>query len=139
MWRATPSILDVRITGPGGHAPAWSRGPNPSGGFQSDACFDTLQNQALSASHPSGSVPLLLGPLGTPTNVARHHDILTTCPRPMYTATPPRFSFTPCTPSQMKNLRTYQITNSRAPPGGPGDLRALRHSQPARHCQHGAC
>ena len=56
MWRATPSILDVRIPGPGGHAPAWSRGPNPSGGFQIDARFDTLQNQALSASHTQPGV-----------------------------------------------------------------------------------
>lgn len=194
VWRATPSILDVMITGPDGKDPAWTRGPNVRGGFQFDGRIDTLQNQALSAlrshagittdppagfvddlasfqnamfsspsvkvladamaagarplpdpdpvlnelevagkavfsracgqchghesNHPSGSVPLLLGPQGTPTNVARYHDILTTCPRPVDTVTPPRFSFTPCTPSQMKNVRTYQITNSGAPPSG---------------------
>jgi len=194
VWRATPSILDVRITGPDGQSPAWTRGPNLNGGFQLDGRIDTLQNQALSAlrnhagfttdppagflddlasfqnamfsspsvkaladamansvrplpdpdpvlnnletvgkavfnracaqchgnlgSHPSGSVPLFLGAQGTPTNIARYHDILTTCPRPVDTATPPRFSFTPCTPSQMKNVRTYQITNSGAPPNG---------------------
>lgn len=194
VWRATPSILNVAITGPDGQAPAWTRGPNPNGGFQFDGRIDTLQNQALVAlrshagitteppasflddlatfqkamfssdsvkalasamaagsrplpdpdpvlnsletqgklvfnracaqchgnqgNHPSGSVPLLLGAQGSPTNVARYHDILTTCPRPVDTMMPPRFSFTPCTPSQMKNVRTYQITNSGAPPSG---------------------
>lgn len=194
VWRATPSILDVRITGPDGQAPAWTRGPNLSGGFQLDGRIDTLQNQALSAlrshagittdpptgflddlaafqnamfssdsvralatamaagarplpdpdpalnsletagkavfsracgqchgnegNHPSGSVPLLLGPQGTPTNVARYHDIMTTCPRPVDSVTPPRFNFMPCTPSQMKNVRTYQITNSGSAPSG---------------------
>lgn len=194
VWRATPTILDVRITGPDGQAPAWTRGPNLHGGFQADGRIDTLQNQALSAlrnhagiatdppagflddlasfqnamfssanvqvlaeamaagvrplpdpdpvldaqetagkavfnracgqchgnldNHPSGSAPQLQGPSGTPTNIARYHDILTTCPRPVDNVTPPRFSFTPCTPSQMKNVRTYQITNSGAPPSG---------------------
>ena len=194
VWRATPSILDVRITGPDGQTPAWFRGPNASGGFQLDASIDTLQNQALAAlrshagitidppagflddlasfqnamfslpgvraladamatgvrplpdpdpmlntleragkvvfnracgqchgnqdGHPSGSVPLLLSPLGTPTRIGRYHDIVTTCPRPVDTATPPRFSFTPCTSGQMKTVRTYQITNSGAAPGG---------------------
>ena len=163
VWRATPSILDVKITGPDALTPAWARGPNASGGFQLDASIDTLQNQALSAlrthagittdppagflndlasfqnamfsspsvraladamaagvrplpdpdpvlnlletagkvvfnracgqchgnqdGHPSGSVPL--------PNIVRYHDIVATCPRPVDTATPLRFSFTP--------------------------------------------
>ncbi len=49
VWRAVPSIFDVRITGPDGLAPAWPRGPNPSGGYQLDGRIDTLQNQALGA------------------------------------------------------------------------------------------
>ena len=49
VWRSVPSILDTRITGPDGAAPAWPRGPNPSGGYQLDGRIDTLQNQALSA------------------------------------------------------------------------------------------
>ena len=186
VWRATPSILDVKITGPDALTPAWARGPNASGGFQLDASIDTLQNQALSAlrthagittdppagflndlasfqnamfsspsvraladamaagvrpppdpdlvlniletagkvvfnracgqchgnqdGHPSGSVPL--------PNIVRYHDIVATCPRPVDTATPLRFSFTPCTPAQMKNVRTYQITNSGVAPSG---------------------
>lgn len=49
IWRAVPSILDARLTGPDGQAPAWPRGPNPSGGYQLDGRIDTLQAQALSA------------------------------------------------------------------------------------------
>ena len=49
VWRAVPSILDVRITGPDGVGPAWPRGPNQRGGYQLDGRIDTLQNQALSA------------------------------------------------------------------------------------------
>jgi len=49
VWRAVPSILDARITGPDGGGPAWPRGPNQRGGYQLDGRIDTLQNQALSA------------------------------------------------------------------------------------------
>ncbi len=49
VWRSTPSIFDVNITGPDGIAPASPRGPNPSGGYQLDGRIDTLQNQALGA------------------------------------------------------------------------------------------
>jgi cytochrome c peroxidase len=49
VWRATPSIFDVKITGPDNLAPVYARGPNKSGGFQLDGRIDTLQNQALSA------------------------------------------------------------------------------------------
>lgn len=194
VWRATPSILDVKITGPDGLGPVWPRGPNLSGGYQLDGRIDTLQNQALGAlrnhagitadppagflddlasfqnakfsspsvkaladaiaasasplpdpdpvlndletagksvfnrscaqchgnqgSHPSGSVPILQGTPGTPTAIVRYHDIATTCPRPVDSVTPPRFTFAACSPSQMKNVRTYQITNSGAPPSG---------------------
>jgi hypothetical protein len=49
VWRATPSIFDVHITGPDGVAPVSLRGPNPNGGYQLDGRIDTLQNQALGA------------------------------------------------------------------------------------------
>ncbi len=49
VWRSVPSILDAKITGPDGVAPASPRGPNLSGGYQLDGRIDTLQNQALSA------------------------------------------------------------------------------------------
>ena len=194
VWRAVPSILDVRITGPDGLGPVSPRGPNPSGGYQLDGRIDTLQSQALAAlrSHaaaaidppagvlddlaafqnamfsspavklladriasgattlpdpdpaldpleaagklvferacgqchgnqagrPSTSVPLLQSTQGTPTGIVRYHDILTACPRPVDTVSPPRFSFTPCSASQMKNVRTYEITNSGVAPSG---------------------
>ncbi|HWK09462.1 MAG TPA: hypothetical protein VNR64_05395, partial [Vicinamibacterales bacterium] len=42
--------------------------------------------------------------------VLRYHDIGTQCPRPVDTATPARFAFTPCDPTISKNARTYEIT-----------------------------
>ena len=194
VWRSTPSVFDVNITGPDGVAPASPRGPNPSGGYQLDARIDTLQNQALAAlrahagitvdppasflddlaafqktqfsspsvkalsdamaagtsplpdpdpvlnaletagktvfnrscaqchgnqgGHPSGSTPTLQGTPGTATAITRYHNIFSACPRPVDNVTPPRFSFAECSPSQMKNVRTYQVTNSGAPPSG---------------------
>jgi cytochrome c peroxidase len=43
-----PTVNDVALTGPDGVNP-WPRGPNPSGGYQLDARFQTLQEQALAA------------------------------------------------------------------------------------------
>ena len=194
VWRSTPSIFDVNITGPDGVAPASPRGPNRSGGYQLDGRIDTLQNQALSAlrnhagvtvdppasflddlagfqstqfssssvkalsdaiaagtsplpnpdpvlttlelagkavfnracaqchgnqaGHPSGSTPMQQGMPGTPTAITRYHNISSACPKPVDNVNPPRFSFTPCSASQMKNVRTYEITNSGVAPSG---------------------
>ena len=48
MWRSVPTVNDVALTGPDGINP-WLRGPNASGGYQLDARFGTLQEQALAA------------------------------------------------------------------------------------------
>jgi cytochrome c peroxidase len=40
----------------------------------------------------------------------RFHDILSQCPRPVDTATPPRFALAPCSPSLARHARTYEIT-----------------------------
>jgi cytochrome c peroxidase len=48
VWRMVPSVNDVAITGNDGVNP-WPRGPNTMGGFQLDARFATLQEQALGA------------------------------------------------------------------------------------------
>ncbi len=79
------------------------------------ACGQCHGNQA---GHPSGSVPILQGTAGTPTAIARYHDVATACPRPVDTVSPPRFDFKPCSASQMKNVRTYEITNSGVAPSG---------------------
>jgi len=68
--------------------------------------------------HPSTTTPILQGAPGTPAALVRYHSITTACPRPVDTVNPPRFSFAPCTPSQMKNVRTYEITNSGVAPAG---------------------
>jgi cytochrome c peroxidase len=48
VWRAVPTVNDVKLTGPDGQNP-WPRGPNPSGGYQLDGRFATLQEQAQGA------------------------------------------------------------------------------------------
>ena len=68
--------------------------------------------------HPSGSTPIRQGTEGTPTALIRYHTIASTCPRPVDTVSPPRFVFKACSPSQMANVRTYEITNSGVPPSG---------------------
>jgi cytochrome c peroxidase len=40
----------------------------------------------------------------------RYHDIASACPRPVDTATPPRFEFAPCPQRLARNARTYEIT-----------------------------
>jgi hypothetical protein len=173
VWRAVPSVNDVRLTGPDGVNP-WTRGPNVSGGYQLDARKATLEDQALGAltdhaqvqSAPSqkmlqdlaafqrvlftneriraladaadaGTIPLpdVNPPLtdleqqgkvvfqracaqchGGPGQstaqlpVVRYHDISSQCPRPVDTATPPRYAFSPCALRLGRNARTYEIT-----------------------------
>lgn len=48
VWRMVPSVMNVMLTGPDNTNP-WARGPNASGGFQLDARFGTLQEQATAA------------------------------------------------------------------------------------------
>ena len=60
IWRAVPSVLDVKITGPDGQLPEWPTVTlNRRGGYQLDARIDTLQNQALAAliNHAQISTP----------------------------------------------------------------------------------
>ncbi|MEP7247036.1 MAG: hypothetical protein ABI885_25590 [Gammaproteobacteria bacterium] len=68
--------------------------------------------------HPSSSTPIVQGTQGTPTALVRYHDIATACPRPVDNVVPPRFSFAPCSASQMRTVRTYEITNSGVTPSG---------------------
>ena len=48
VWRAVPSVFNVKLTGPDGAIP-WPRGPNTTGGYQLDGRKATLQEQALGA------------------------------------------------------------------------------------------
>ena len=48
VWRMVPTVNDVKLTGDDGEN-AWPRGPNSTGGYQLDARFATLQEQALAA------------------------------------------------------------------------------------------
>jgi cytochrome c peroxidase len=49
VWRAVPSVLNVRMSGNDPRGPVWPRGPNPQGGYQLDGRVDTLANQARGA------------------------------------------------------------------------------------------
>jgi cytochrome c peroxidase len=46
----------------------------------------------------------------SPPIVARFHDISTTCPRPVDTVSPPRFSFAPCPAGVADKVRTFEFT-----------------------------
>lgn len=48
VWRAVPSVQNVALTGPDGQNPV-ARGPNSAGGYQRDARFGSLQEQARAA------------------------------------------------------------------------------------------
>jgi cytochrome c peroxidase len=48
VWRAVPTVNDVALTGPD-NGILWPRDPNKAGGYQLDARFTTLQEQALAA------------------------------------------------------------------------------------------
>lgn len=48
VWRAVPSVQNVALTGPDGQNPT-VRGPNNAGGYQRDARFGSLQEQARAA------------------------------------------------------------------------------------------
>ena len=48
VWRAVPTVNDVKLTGADGQNP-WPRDPNRSGGYQLDGRFADLQEQGLGA------------------------------------------------------------------------------------------
>jgi cytochrome c peroxidase len=50
------------------------------------------------------------GSTSQPPLVARFHDINTTCPRPVDTVSPSRFSFEPCPSGLAEKVRTYEFT-----------------------------
>lgn len=56
VWRAVPTVNDVKLTGPDGQNP-WPRDPNRSGGYQLDARVATLQEQGLGALLNHAQVP----------------------------------------------------------------------------------
>ena len=55
VWRMVPSINNVALTGPDG-GNQWPRDPNRSGGYQLDARFSTLQEQASGALHAHAEI-----------------------------------------------------------------------------------
>lgn len=62
VWRMTPSVDNVALTGNDGENP-WFRDPNPTGGYQLDGRFGTLQEQAHGAfvTHAQTTNPIPTG------------------------------------------------------------------------------
>jgi cytochrome c peroxidase len=58
--------------------------------------------------------------------VFRYHDTKTQCPRPVDTASPPRFSFAACAPEVEQTARTYEFTTAT------GEKVRRRSSDPGR-------
>jgi cytochrome c peroxidase len=56
--------------------------------------------------------PGMSTPASGPLQVVRYHDDEESCPRPVDTITPARWSFTPCPPALARNERTYEIAFS---------------------------
>lgn len=67
VWRSVPTVLDVKNSGPD-NGILWPHAPNPEGGYQLDARFGNLQEQAIGAlnahmqvaSAPSSGDPFLV-------------------------------------------------------------------------------
>jgi slime mold repeat-containing protein len=118
---SSPSVRDLSDAMAAGITPL----PDPDPALdeletQGKAVFDRAcaQCHGNQGGHPSGSTPIQQGTPGTPTELIRYHTIASGCPRPVDTVSPPRFVFAPCSASQMRNVRTYEITNSGVPPSG---------------------
>lgn len=79
IWRAVPTVFNVRLTGPDNLNP-WPRGPNASGGFQLDARITTLAQQAQSAfiSHAQAQTEPAAGLLA---DIAALEQVLFSSPR----------------------------------------------------------
>jgi cytochrome c peroxidase len=63
-------------------------------------------------------------PQAPPAPVVRFHMIFSQCPRPVDTAVPARYAFTPCPQRLARNARTYEIVLSVATPGPTGVIPA---------------
>ena len=81
VWRSTPSVFNVNITGPDNSTNVWPRGPNNTGGYQLDGRIDTLQNQALSALHAHASTTVD-PPASFLDDLAAYQQALVTPPEP---------------------------------------------------------
>src|SRR6185295_8492875 len=79
VWRAVPSVLNVKLTGPDGLNP-WPRGPNVSGGFQLDGRIGTLQEQAAAALKNHAEILVTPSP-GVLDDLSAFQNILFSSPR----------------------------------------------------------
>ena len=79
VWRAVPSVMNVKLTGPDGLNP-WPRGPNVSGGYQLDGRIGTLQDQAAAALRNHAQI-VATPPAGLLNDLSAFQDVLFSSPR----------------------------------------------------------
>jgi cytochrome c peroxidase len=78
VWRMVPTVNNVKLTGPDGVNP-WARGPDPSGGYQLDGRFATLQQQALAALTAHAEIQVAPGQ-GTLDDLSAFENVLFSSP-----------------------------------------------------------
>ena len=61
VWRMTPSVNNVALTGPDDGTNVWPRGPNIAGGYQLDARVENLADQAQGAFNDHAQVQVQPG------------------------------------------------------------------------------
>ena len=79
VWRAVPTVNDVKLTGPDVTNP-WFRGPNNTGGYQLDGRITTLQDQAAGA-FANHAQALVAPPQRMLDDLAAFQSVLFTNPR----------------------------------------------------------
>jgi len=79
IWRAVPSVMNVKLTGPDDLNP-WFRGPNVSGGFQLDGRIGSLQEQAAAALRNHAGIAATPSP-GLLNDLSAFQNVLFSSPR----------------------------------------------------------
>jgi hypothetical protein len=134
VWRAVPSVFDVKLTGPDGAIP-WPRGPNPTGGYQLDGRKATLQEQALGALEAHAQI------VNAPTqrmldDLAAFQNVLFSSPRARLLADAVRNGTSPLPMSIRRSTRSKLRARSYSRAPAPSAMVA-RVSRPSRRrCWH---
>ncbi len=132
LWRATPSVRDVRITGSDGLPRSFGRPPNATGGYQLDARAATLQEQALGALNGHAQIKFA-PPQSMLDAIAAYENTLFTSKRVKLLAeamedgvTPLPDTDRPLTADEQKGKEIFQRACAQCH-GGPGQTTPVDH------------
>ena len=133
VWRAVPTVNDVALTGPDDGI-LWPRGPNERGGYQLDARFGTLQEQALARADQSRADPVRAAataarrPVVVPACAVHER----TCSRPVgrRASRATRPCPIPTAGSRRSNNRARPCSNAPAPSATAGPGNRLHRRRP---------